>query len=184
MDAFENLVCEIFWKKGYWFQNPFYVELTKAEKRKIGRPTSPRWELDIVSYKGRDNEVILIECKSYLNSTGVCADDLIDPEARDATRYKLFTDQTLRRVVMNRLRVQLYERGLCPENPRLSLGLICGRVRNAQDRERLHKHFDKQGWHLWDDLWVRDQVGLMATGDYENSTAPVVAKILIPKQER
>ena len=85
---------------------------------------------------------------------------------------------------MNRLRIQLYERGLCPENSRLSLGLVCGRVRNTQDRERLHEHFDKQGWHLWDDLWVRDQVSQMATGDYANSIAPVVAKILIPKQER
>ena len=76
VNEFENLVCEIFWKKGSWFQYPFHVELTKAEKRKIGCPTSPRWELDIVSYRGRNNAVILIERKSHLNSTGVSADDL------------------------------------------------------------------------------------------------------------
>ena len=31
MDAFENLVAEIFWKGGYWTQTSFKVDLSKEE---------------------------------------------------------------------------------------------------------------------------------------------------------
>jgi hypothetical protein len=71
MDAFEQLVSEILWMEGYWVRTSVKVELTKDEKRKIGRPSSPRWELDIVAYSGRDNLLKIIECKSYLDSRGV-----------------------------------------------------------------------------------------------------------------
>src|SRR4051794_22034801 len=33
-------------------------------RREIGRPSSPRWELDIVAYSGRDNLLLVLECKS------------------------------------------------------------------------------------------------------------------------
>jgi len=40
-------------------------------RREIGRPSSPRWELDIVAYSGRDNLLLVVECKSRLDSQGV-----------------------------------------------------------------------------------------------------------------
>src|SRR3954452_5700441 len=33
-------------------------------RREIGRPSSPRWELDIVAYSGRDNLFLVVESKS------------------------------------------------------------------------------------------------------------------------
>ena len=47
MDAFEQLVSEILWMEGLWVRTSVKVEITKAEKRLIGRPSSPRWEIDI-----------------------------------------------------------------------------------------------------------------------------------------
>ena len=73
MDAFEQLVSEILWMEGYWVRTSVKVELTKEEKRLIGLPSSPRWELDIVAYNGRDNLLRVVECKSYLDSVGVRA---------------------------------------------------------------------------------------------------------------
>lgn len=70
MDAFEQLVSEILWMEGYWVRASLKVELTKEEKKAIGRPSSPRWELDIVAYSGRDNLLRVVECKSYLDSRG------------------------------------------------------------------------------------------------------------------
>jgi hypothetical protein len=49
MDAFEQVVSEILWLEGNWVRQSVKVELTKEEKRAIGRPSSPRWELDIVA---------------------------------------------------------------------------------------------------------------------------------------
>ena len=63
MDAFEQLVSEILWMDGYWVRTSVKVELTKKEKKAIGRPSSPRWELDIVAYSGRDNLLRVVECK-------------------------------------------------------------------------------------------------------------------------
>jgi hypothetical protein len=37
MDAFEQLVSEILWMEGYWARTSVKVELTKEEKREIGR---------------------------------------------------------------------------------------------------------------------------------------------------
>ena len=71
MDAFEQLVSEILWMEGYWVRTSVKVKLTPAEQRQIDRPSSPRWELDIVAYSGRDNLLKIIECKSYLDSRGV-----------------------------------------------------------------------------------------------------------------
>jgi len=49
MDSFEQLISEILWMEGFWVQTSLKVNLTKAEKRQIGRPSSPRWELDVVA---------------------------------------------------------------------------------------------------------------------------------------
>lgn len=73
MDAFENVVASILERKGYWTRTSVKVALTKEEKVEIGRPSSPRWELDVVGYKGGDNRLVVLECKSFLNSPGVLA---------------------------------------------------------------------------------------------------------------
>jgi|SRR6266540_1575427 len=98
MDAFEQLVSEILWMDGYWVRTSVKVELTKEEKRLIGRPSSPRWELDIVAYNGRDNLLRVVECKSYLDSLGVQAKGF-DAASDNSARYKLFNDPMLRDVV-------------------------------------------------------------------------------------
>ena len=67
MDAFEQVVSEILWTEGYWVRTSVKVSLTKEEKRQIGRPSSPRWELDVVAYRGRDNILRVVECKNYLD---------------------------------------------------------------------------------------------------------------------
>ena len=48
MDAFEQVVSEILWMDGYWVRNSVKVGLTKEEIVSLSRPSSPRWELDVV----------------------------------------------------------------------------------------------------------------------------------------
>ena len=101
MDAFEQVVSEILWREGFWVRTSVKVELTKDEKRQIGRPSSPRWELDIVAYCGRDNLLRVVECKSYLDSPGVGHDWLDGANVKAAGRFKLFSDPNFYAVVMN-----------------------------------------------------------------------------------
>jgi len=94
MHAFEELIAEILEANGYWVRHSFKVALTREDKLSIGRPSSPRWEIDILAYRAPENRVLAVECKSYLDSPGV---DLTDLQGgRYAARYKLFTEPQLR----------------------------------------------------------------------------------------
>lgn len=179
MDAFEQLVSEILWMEGYWVRTSVKVELTKEEKRQIGRPSSPRWELDIVGYSGRDNQLLAVECKSYLDSRGVALRAFDGTDDKFAERFKLFTDDQLRIVVFNRLGLQFAESGACPPNPKVKLCLACGRIATDADRAGLHKHFAENGWELWDEPWLRERLKQMSDRGYENQVSAVVAKLLL-----
>jgi hypothetical protein len=179
MDAFEKLVAEILWAEGHWVQTSVRVNLTKEEKVQIGRPSSPRWELDVVGYRGRDNVLQVVECKSYLDSRGVTAAALNASAATADSRFKLFVDDTLRSVVLNRLRVDLASNGACAPDAKVQLGLACGRIATEKDRAELKALFAQNGWQLFDDKWLRDQLHAMAKSGYQNEVSAVVAKLLV-----
>jgi hypothetical protein len=71
MDAFENLMGLLLRREGHWTASSVKVDLTKDQKRAVSRPSSPRWEIDLVAYRGSTNELLAVECKSFLDSPGV-----------------------------------------------------------------------------------------------------------------
>jgi len=177
VDAFESLVVTLLEREGFWVRSSFKVELTGAEKRRINRPSSPRWELDLVAYRGSTNEIRIIECKSYLFSRGVSTRAFTAGE-RFATRFKLFNDTALYHVVRTRLVRQLVASGACRPRPRVSLGLAAGRITSSPERLALHRLFRRKRWLLLDDDWLRAGLVGAARGGYENDVASVVAKLL------
>lgn len=180
MDAFESLISMLLRHNGYWTIPSFKVELTKDEKRQIGRFSSPRWEIDLVAYKGSTNEVLAIECKSFLDSRGVVFQaGTFSP----AKRYKMFTDAALRKVVLKRLAKQLVETGACAANPRVTLCLAVGKIAGGTDLDGLTEHFHANGWRLFDDAWVRERLMTAAQCGYENDVAFVVSKLLLRKKK-
>jgi len=179
VDAFEQVVSEILWLEGYWVRTRLRVGLTKREKILIGRPSSPRWELDVVGYNARDNVLRIVECKSYLDSRGVAAGAFDGSDAKFAKRFKIFGDARLRKVIFRRLRRQLAETGACAPNAKVKLSLACGRVATRSDRERLHAYFRCRGWELWDEPWLRQRLQAIAKLGYEDQVSAVVAKLLL-----
>jgi len=177
MDSFEQVVAEILWAQGFWVRTSVKVNLTKAEKVKIERGSSPRWELDIVAYNGRNNLLRVVECKSYLDSLGVQAKGF-DAESDNASRYKLFNDAALREVVFQRLQLQFCEAGFCPPNPSVKLCLACGEI-DERSRAAIGRTFTEKGWELWDENWLRERLGRMAARGYENQVSAVVSKLLL-----
>ena len=145
MNSFEEVVGAILSAKGFWVRHSFKVDLSKEEKRQIGKPSSPRWELDIVAYKGATNEIFAVECKSYLDSPGVRFHDLSGSKQKNSRRYKLFNDLTLRNVVLSRLTAQLREAGSCPSKPTIRLCLAASRIASDADREQLYSYFVEKG---------------------------------------
>ena len=104
-----------------------------------------------------------------------------NPGHKLAHRYKLFHDPLLRDTVLERLRLQCIERGLCPANVTVRLGLIYGHATKS-NAASLKLKFEEAGWELFDDDWVFEHLKKMAGGSYENSTAAVVAKLLLRSQ--
>ncbi len=179
MDAFEQLMAELLWREGHWVKTAYKVDLTKAEKRQIGRPSSPRWEIDIVAFKAPANEVLAVECKSYLDSTGVKMSGFDGSDASLASRFKLFNERRTRGVVLRRLAKQMAREGLCPPDPQTRLALAVGKFRNRQDHAAIRQHFEAQGWALFDKDWIRERLESVSAGRYENQITAVVAKLLL-----
>jgi len=179
MDAFEALVVMLLEHEGYWVKSRFKVELTKEEKRLIDRPSSPRWELDVIAYKGISNELLVVECKSYLDSSGVRARDLNNANERYAERYKLFNDPKLRETVLRRLELQLVNSGACALSPSIRLCLAAGKIATDNDRAKLREHFQTNGWMLFDDEWLHERLMDVSRSGYENEVAAIVAKLLL-----
>ena len=176
MDAFEALVSMLLRHQGWWTIPSFKVELTKAEKVAIGRASSPRWELDLVAYKGSTNQVLAVECKSFLDSRGVTfRNGKFEPEKR----YKLFTDDVLRRVVLKRLARQLVTTGATAKQPRVTLCLAAGKIAGGSDIAGLKALFAIRRWHLFDADWIRARLLHASQSGYENDIAFVVSKLLL-----
>lgn len=177
MDAFESIVRTIFENNGYWVKTNFKVNLSKEEKLKIGRQSSPRWELDIVAYKGNNKELLVIECKSYLDNPGVKANGLKNGKYKE--RFKLFNEDILRQVVFSRLKTQLIESGLCPEDISIKLCLACGKVASNAHRKELEEYFNSKGWYFYSDEWIKTELQKFADSGYENEVPIVTTKILM-----
>src|SRR5258708_3590468 len=130
MDAFEALISMLLRHDGYWTTPSFKVNLTKQEKQTIGKTSSPRWEIDLVAYRGATNEILAVECKSFLDSTGVIfRNGTFEP----TKRYKLFSDNVLRGVVLNRLVEQLCRSQACQPVPKVTLCLAAGNIARKTD---------------------------------------------------
>ena len=184
MESFETLVGSLLEKDGYWVRTSVKVDLTKGEKKIIGRPSSPRWELDLVAYKAKSNELLVVECKSYLDSPGVRLRGVDGSNQNDARRYKLFNDQILRKTVFTRLVRQLVSSGSCMPSPSITLCLAAGKVATERDREGIKLLFARKGWRLFDDSWLKERLLSVSNSGYENEVVSVVAKLLLREKLR
>jgi len=177
MDHFENIIKTLLEAEGYWVQQSFKVNLSKEEKKQIGKPSIPRPEIDLLAFKQTSNEVLVVEAKSFLDSPGVRIEDLQALHEEPEGRYKLFTSERYRSVVMARLHTDLIDRGMVGPNTKLILGLAAGKVyQHKSDAVRqfmLEKH-----WWFWSPEEIRQKVLSLADRGYENDPAIITAKII------
>ena len=179
MDAFEELVSEVLRAEGYWVHQGYKINLDREEKRALGNPSMPRPEIDLVAYKARTGELLSLECKSYFDSGGVHARDLL-PGGKNAQRYKMFVNAPLREMVLSRLVEQMVDSGTVVGTPSPKLGMVYGYA-TAANTEILRSHFNEHGWELYGPEWLRDRLQQMALRSYDNQVASVVAKLLLPR---
>jgi hypothetical protein len=179
LDSFESLIAMLLKREGYWTAIGVKVELSKEEKRAIGVATTPRWEMDVVAYRGATNELLAVECKSFLDSTGVI---FRNGQFEPPKRYKLFANETTRRVVLAKLGEQMVASSACAPNPTVTLCLAAGKIARKSDRLQMLEHFATHGWRLFDEDWVFSRLKTAATAGFENDVAHVVAKLILRRK--
>lgn len=178
MDHFEGLVTTLLEADDQWVRRSFKVNVTKEEKRLIGKHSIPRPEIDLLALDFSANEVLALEVKSYLDSSGVRLSDLREEYDVPTGRYKLFTCERYRSVVLSRLHTDLIKRRMASADTRIRLGLAAGNVHRSQSDE-IRELFDSRGWTFWSPEDVKERVIRLAERDYENDPAIMTAKILL-----
>ena len=177
MDSFEQIVAKILDHQGYWTKIDYKVALTKEEKRQLNNPSIPRPEIDIVAFRPRENSLLWVECKSYLDSPGVRYIAFSGKGNVHSKRFKIFNNDEMRELIADRLVAQLLDEGLLHSKPKLKFCLVAGNIVNKNDRKKLHALFEQNGWLLYDEYWVKNGLLELAKTGYDNDVAVLTAKL-------
>jgi hypothetical protein len=178
MDAFESLIRLLMDKDNYWTVQSHKVNVTKEEKREIGKPSIPRPEIDLLALDPRSNRLIALEVKSYLDSSGVDLNILQKQHSVPEGRYKLFTCTNYRSIVLRRLLVDLKQRGLVNEKTTVQLGLAAGKVKGNQSKD-MESFFLHQGWFFLGPEEIKSKLRALSNADYENDPYVISAKLAL-----
>lgn len=177
MDYFESIVKTLLEHEGYWVRQSFKVNLTKAEKRQVGKHSIARPEIDLLAYKPEKKEVIALEVKSLLDSFGVRISDLTQRHEVMTGHYKLFTCENYRNVVFARLKKDLIEKKMIDEDVSIRLGLAAGKVYQGKIAE-VRSFLESKGWFFWSPRDIYQRIKNLPDCGYENEPAIITAKIL------
>lgn len=178
MNAFENIVSRYLEEEGYWVRQSVKVNILKDDKKKIGLPSMPRPEIDIVALNVKDNELLLIECKSLLDSYGVNYYAISGEDADEAKRYKLFTNQNFRKIVSTRLKEEYLNQGLIRPNTKMNYGLAAGRIHTGQEKD-IAQYFSKRGWKLFTPKLIAEKMRQLSDKGWEDDLVTMTAKLIL-----
>jgi hypothetical protein len=178
MDHFESLISTLLESEGYWLRRSFKVNVTKEEKRAIGKHSIPRPEIDILAFRFAENAVIAVEVKSFLDSPGLKLEQLQAEHEIPEGRYKLFTTERYRSIVLARLHQDLVQCGMANAETKVSLGLAVGKVYQKRT-EPIRKFMRERNMLFWSPEDIKRKVTALADRDYENDPAIMVAKVLL-----
>ena len=184
MDAFETIVCSVMREKGYWVERNVKVKISPKEKEALGKPTMPTPEIDIVAYNPRRSELLLIECKSFLDSSGVKYNDVVGKSCskRNASRYKLLNNPDYQKVISDRLIGYLLEKGMInqPVNQTI-FGLAAGKVyetKRSNNCKKLRNYLEGRDHFYLSPVQVRAYLNGLTNHVYKNDVVNLTVKIL------
>ena len=171
MDYFENIIKKILEGEDKWVRQNVKVNLSPAEKKMAGKPSMPRPDIDIVSYKPSTNTIELWEVKSYLDSPGVNLKDIQEG------RYKILTSKKYQKIIINRLTEDWIKQGLVKKNPTVKMALATGRMVKKYET-KIKEHCKKMNWRLLSPTDIKEGLKKLADLSYENDPYTIASKII------
>lgn len=177
MDYFEQIAARYLEAQGYWIRRGERIDLSKKDKRDLGKPSLPRPEVDLVGYKARDDVLVLFEVKSYLDSPGVKYDALA-ASTNGEGRLKLLTDRKYQTMLAERLKSDYVMKRLVHEATKVVFGLVAGNVPRG-DRQRVKALAAERGWVYVSPEEIAAWVRSRAAEPYENDPVTLAAKLVL-----
>jgi hypothetical protein len=180
MDHFESIISTLLEAEHYWVLRSFKVHLTKEDKQKVNKHTIPKPEIDLLAFNFSKNEVIAFEAKSFLDSQGVKLSELQKEYEIQEGKYKLFTSENYRKVVLEKLLENLIKHGMANSKTKIILGLAAGKVHQKQSGQ-VREFMQKKGWIFWSPEDIKRKIEALATpkSSYQNDPTIITAKILL-----
>ena len=183
MDHFEWIVSKLLEDRGYWTRIGVRVELTKSQKRSIGKPSMPRPEVDVVAFKPKRNELVLFEVKSFLDSPGVKLKGLRGVRDGRPSRFKLLVDERYQRLVRDGVVRRFRELGLLRADPTVRMGLAAGNV-PVGERDAVREFCAEREWEYLSPDEIAEWVEGLADRAYENSPIVLASKLIVRRRRR
>ncbi len=184
MNAFEDIVAQYLGTQGYWVKQSVKVEISKEDKRNLGKPSMPRPEIDLVALNMKENELLLIEVKSYFDSYGVYYEAVSGTgtskrEKEDTERYRLLTDIDFRKLITKRLREQFIKEGFMDINTRVNYALAAGKIHSKRDEEKINAYFLKKGWILFSPSNIKGKMKELSEKGWEDNIITITSKLIM-----
>lgn len=177
MDAFESIIGQLLEEEKYWVRHSVKIDLTVEEKRQIGKPSTPRPEIDIIALDINANKIYLLEVKSFLDSPGVYYEAVTVEQNQQEGRYKLLTSENYRNVLWKRLRNDWLNSGRINTETSVSFGLIAGKIHKNREAE-LEEFFTSKKWLFWGPSTIKAKIKQLSYKGYENNAVTIAAKLL------
>lgn len=137
----------------------------------------PRPEIDLVALNMRDNILLLVEVKSFLDSQGVRYSGVSRHEGFSG-RYKLFTSPVYQQIVSDRLREQYLQQGLISEETMINYALAAGNIYSGEE-DKIREHFISKGWILISPIEIKQKIKLLAQKGWEDNEITITAKLIM-----
>ncbi len=185
MNAFEDIVKLYLEEQGYWVRQSVKVDISIENKRKLGTPSMPRPEIDLVAYKAESNELLLVEVKSLLDSYGVHFNAVVGEKGskadeKDARGYKLFNNKKWTGIVSKRLKEEYMKAGLINEETVLNYALAAGKIHGGvegDDEKKLVDYFKKKRWILFTPDDIKTTIKSFSEKGWEDNIIVFTAKL-------
>jgi hypothetical protein len=180
MDAFEVIAGLLLENDKYWVRHSVKVNLTKEEKVKIKKPSTPRPEIDIVAFDTVQNILFLLEAKSFLDSGGVVYEKVVEKNEFPSGRYKILTSEKYQKIIVSRLKTDWIAAGIINKKTKFRFGLVAGNVYQNKEAD-LKKYFDDKKWFFWGPADLKQKLIVLSKKGYENSIVTIVTKLMLKK---